>query len=451
MHYSEATTSNFIFPFNNGDPAAIHLLRSRYTRSLQSFVREILNNDEIALKITESTLSSCIEQHTYLKSREGIEQFLFYNAILACQEYCLNFLPSHILSLLEKFKKQILTNPSNFAYKLSTKSIEIPNFAMAFKDGNPLVIAMVYHRYPKLVEIANGKIQNREEAYRICDNVFHECLVKKSTFFSRHEIENFLETKVDFHCRQFKQKNNSSIGHIKVPSPNLTGQSTNMILSMDKFILASDPRNIREFVQPILHTVKPIGLIIPTPRKIETEIIFRHYELTTWNTPFEDWTLSIYQAFGSDFIGISLVEAYALLDDAWLWYRKYLSWKSKYWSYKAKRYLDKDYCCYCGCYIKFYSKPTIEHLVPLSRGGNDLIENKKPCCWFCNQERADRSLPSWLESMILSLPHLVEEDRNKLENKIENVKHWIEYIQAEGEKLYRSETDYNCFKNIDYY
>ena len=49
---------------------------------------------------------------------------------------------------------------------------------------------------------------------------------------------------------------------------------------------------------------------------------------------------------------------------------------------KLKKKLGQK-CIYCGC-----SSPlilTIDHKIPLSRGGEDTDKNKQVCCFICNQ------------------------------------------------------------------
>jgi CRISPR/Cas system Type II protein with McrA/HNH and RuvC-like nuclease domain len=48
----------------------------------------------------------------------------------------------------------------------------------------------------------------------------------------------------------------------------------------------------------------------------------------------------------------------------------------------------KEVCYYCGKQLNKEDK-TIDHKIPVSRGGNILRHNKVPCCWNCNQEKAD--------------------------------------------------------------
>ena len=57
-------------------------------------------------------------------------------------------------------------------------------------------------------------------------------------------------------------------------------------------------------------------------------------------------------------------------------------------------------CHYCGCDLRpnrrgtFGWKPpqrTVDHAVPLSRGGADAPHNWRVCCLSCNQKKANRT------------------------------------------------------------
>lgn len=49
-------------------------------------------------------------------------------------------------------------------------------------------------------------------------------------------------------------------------------------------------------------------------------------------------------------------------------------------------------CAYCGS----TSRVGLDHVEPLSRGGEHAISNLVPCCAKCNQLKRDRSLPKFL-------------------------------------------------------
>lgn len=46
-------------------------------------------------------------------------------------------------------------------------------------------------------------------------------------------------------------------------------------------------------------------------------------------------------------------------------------------------------CYYCGKEIIFSKDLTVDHLIPVSRGGKTVEENLAICCYQCNQEKAN--------------------------------------------------------------
>lgn len=45
----------------------------------------------------------------------------------------------------------------------------------------------------------------------------------------------------------------------------------------------------------------------------------------------------------------------------------------------------------------WYRKPlkTLDHIIPLSKGGSDRFENLAPCCYQCNTEKGDKTLDEY--------------------------------------------------------
>lgn len=65
---------------------------------------------------------------------------------------------------------------------------------------------------------------------------------------------------------------------------------------------------------------------------------------------------------------------------------------------------DGDECCYCGVVLDFERKPrgqgvghgaTIEHIIPISRGGAHVWENVTLACRDCNFQKGSRPLDEW--------------------------------------------------------
>ncbi len=64
---------------------------------------------------------------------------------------------------------------------------------------------------------------------------------------------------------------------------------------------------------------------------------------------------------------------------------------------------DGGYCAYCGKWIDI-SAATIDHIVPLSRGGLSSWQNLVNCCTTCNQRKGDRT-PAEAHMKLLIQPH----------------------------------------------
>lgn len=80
---------------------------------------------------------------------------------------------------------------------------------------------------------------------------------------------------------------------------------------------------------------------------------------------------------------------------------------------------DAHLCLYCGTQLP-RSQLTRDHVIPLSRGGDDLWENVVTACGSCNSRKANRTpaearmpllavpyRPSWIEHLILSNRHIL--------------------------------------------
>jgi 5-methylcytosine-specific restriction endonuclease McrA len=64
--------------------------------------------------------------------------------------------------------------------------------------------------------------------------------------------------------------------------------------------------------------------------------------------------------------------------------------KTQWW----KRKCDKGVCHYCGC--SFPPKElTMDHIVPIARGGKTTKGNVVPCCKECNNQKKQRLPLEW--------------------------------------------------------
>lgn len=51
---------------------------------------------------------------------------------------------------------------------------------------------------------------------------------------------------------------------------------------------------------------------------------------------------------------------------------------------------DRAFCAYCG-----FIAEEVDHIIPVSRGGGDALENLTPACWECNHEKTDLTVDEW--------------------------------------------------------
>ena len=56
-------------------------------------------------------------------------------------------------------------------------------------------------------------------------------------------------------------------------------------------------------------------------------------------------------------------------------------------------------CAICGKYLKF-SKMTIDHITPLSRGGTNEISNLQAACLSCNRSKCDMTPAEFFGKLI---------------------------------------------------
>lgn len=61
----------------------------------------------------------------------------------------------------------------------------------------------------------------------------------------------------------------------------------------------------------------------------------------------------------------------------------------------ARLEIVDGHCVYCG---RSVDRLEIDHLEPLSKGGNGNIENLIPCCRWCNASKSNKDLVDWLYS-----------------------------------------------------
>lgn len=61
-----------------------------------------------------------------------------------------------------------------------------------------------------------------------------------------------------------------------------------------------------------------------------------------------------------------------------------------------KKLTGDDYCFYCGKKLTRHNA-TIDHIIPLSRGGTNDKRNLVLCCQKCNWDKGSKLLSEWME------------------------------------------------------
>jgi 5-methylcytosine-specific restriction endonuclease McrA len=80
---------------------------------------------------------------------------------------------------------------------------------------------------------------------------------------------------------------------------------------------------------------------------------------------------------------------------------------------KIKKIIIKKYhnkCAYCGCRLDI-DKISIDHIVALSRGGLDVVENMNPACTICNGYKSYLSVDEFRAKLLKSINF---ENNNKI-------------------------------------
>jgi hypothetical protein len=98
---------------------------------------------------------------------------------------------------------------------------------------------------------------------------------------------------------------------------------------MDKFLLAENPMRPDQSGLFIIHMLDPIAIIQCREAHVsekEGEIL-KYFYFKNIDGVTEEWTLSIFHFFTTDFLEQPEDRALKLLDRAWRWYRAYMEWE----------------------------------------------------------------------------------------------------------------------------
>ncbi len=84
-------------------------------------------------------------------------------------------------------------------------------------------------------------------------------------------------------------------------------------------------------------------------------------------------------------------------------------------------------CCHCGKKVYFGYGATVDHFIPLSKGGTNRTINAIMLCTRCNQEKGDN-----IANPRTYLPYLKEPYRTQLEGYFESFIHSFEYVDRKN-------------------
>lgn len=87
---------------------------------------------------------------------------------------------------------------------------------------------------------------------------------------------------------------------------------------------------------------------------------------------------------------------------------------------------DKMFCLYCGLWLVYPARLTLEHIVPRSKGGNNSKHNTRPCCDYCNGWRGNKSFSYWKSE----IEELLNERRTRVPYSTERLRSIISNIEA---------------------
>lgn len=113
--------------------------------------------------------------------------------------------------------------------------------------------------------------------------------------------------------------------------------------------------------------------------------------------------------------------------------------------------MQNEFCLYCGLKISCQDVFTYEHLIPVSKGGNNSKLNKKPCCKYCNVWRGNKDLEQW-KIEVISIMRSGNKKRKAGRCKklfysdqdlwaiVENIFHWQRYISEHSANLLKQKS-----------
>lgn len=98
------------------------------------------------------------------------------------------------------------------------------------------------------------------------------------------------------------------------------------------------------------------------------------------------------------------------------------------------------FCCYCGKRLDDKSIITKEHIIPVSKRGNNSHFNILKCCKKCNVWRGNKNFKTWKTEVAYYLSkHKKREGYSEYDLSIilENIEYVQEYVSSNKDKLFK--------------
>lgn len=131
-----------------------------------------------------------------------------------------------------------------------------------------------------------------------------------------------------------------------------------------------------------------------------------------------------------DIVHSNLMHKIRTVNDEYPWpevvrLKNYVRVKFKDLSPSKKNIIDRDGSCqYCG----LTKRLTIDHVIPVSKGGENSWTNMVTCCWDCNNRKGNRSPEEWGVPLIREPFRPTHLSVIKVYSKENKIKSWESYI-----------------------
>lgn len=98
-------------------------------------------------------------------------------------------------------------------------------------------------------------------------------------------------------------------------------------------------------------------------------------------------------------------------------------------------------CAYCGCVLD-YEEMTIDHILPIYRGGTNYPVNLNPCCKSCNRYKSSNTVEEFRKKVGYILNRLnknnstykIAKKYNLIEENNHEIKFYYEELWEKGDK-----------------